>query len=535
MDPMSDGGLEPLARFSSEPAEVVGRVLDRRFRVERVLGQGAMAVVLGARHLHLGTPVALKVLHPMLAAVPEMRARFLREARLGHAVAHPGLVRVSDVGVSAEGLHYLVMEQLTGVDLLTWSERRGPASVRECAEVALAVCEVLAALHAAGYVHRDLKPENLWVVAPEEGAPLVVKVLDLGIAGLVESAHDERLGRGARSTGARLTRAGETLGTALYMSPEQAMGKALDGRSDLYALGALLWELATAKTAFEGDTAMAIMLQQIGTLPPAPSTLNPDLPAWFDRVVMKLLAKKPEERFQSAAELRAALEAGSGEEPEARTDASERPETRARGGVKRHHLAAAAVAASVIAAVALTWPAAPARESVRRVARGVSAVHRAPTIPSWLASHALGSEEREAAAGVEVEAAATAGGVAAGRERSTDAAPNERAARPIALRFAVEPRGARVLRDGALVGMSPFLHEVEASDARVRYTLEAPGRIAQTIEVTHDRDQVIAPTLVRAGGRPGPRDARGDDASATNEPGDGLWQPERPAARDTSP
>lgn len=320
---VSSTPLPPLVRFSGEPDEVVDRVLDGRYRIDGVLGRGAMAVVLAARHVFLDAPVAVKILHPGLTALPEMRARFLREARVTNVVDHEGLVRVSDFGVTAEGLHYLVMEQLEGEDLLAWSSRRGAADADECARIAVSVCEALTALHAAGYVHRDLKPENLWVLPDGDRARApTVKLLDLGIAGLIEGGFDARVGR-HRLEDKRLTQAGQTLGTALYMSPEQTLGNALDARSDLYALGCVLWELATDRCAFEGVNTVDIMMKQVSEVPPPPSTINPALPPWFDRLVMKLLAKRPEDRFQSAAETARAFAAELS--PTARKEAAKAP------------------------------------------------------------------------------------------------------------------------------------------------------------------------------------------------------------------
>ncbi|MCC6620233.1 MAG: protein kinase [Deltaproteobacteria bacterium] len=319
--PQSPPDVEAIAGFSDAPEELVGRLLDGRYLVDAVLGKGGMAVVLGARHVFLGRRVAIKVLHPQLLALDEMKARFLREARAASLVQHPAVISVTDFGVATTpggSLHYLVMEHLEGEDLLAWSERRGMASPEEVRAIGMQLADGLAAIHAAGFVHRDVKPENVWVLAePDADGMPRVKLLDLGIAALVD---DPGVGHGAgRGRAHRLTRAGQTLGTALYMSPEQAMGGRLDGRSDLYAVGSVLWELACDACMFDGTSPLDIMQKQTVVRPAAPSTVNPEVPAWLDAIILRCLEKRPEDRFVDAHALRDALAArslGPDHEPE---------------------------------------------------------------------------------------------------------------------------------------------------------------------------------------------------------------------------
>ena len=291
----------PLIAYSTKAEDLVGRVLDERYIVDGVLGKGAMGLVLGARHTFLDKRVAVKILHPSLVLVDEMKERFLREARAASTVHHDGLVEVSDFGVTDAGLYYLVMEYLEGQDLYDWAGEQGALDVAVIASIAVQICDALAALHDAGFVHRDLKPENIWVlneVGPD-GFPLV-KVLDLGIAAVIEDVGEGR----------RLTKTGHTVGTVHYMSPEQALGERVDGRTDIYALGCLMWELVAGECTFEGSSHMAVMMKHMSEEPQRPSTRRGDVPPWLDDVVMRCLKKKAEDRFQTSRELRLALESG---------------------------------------------------------------------------------------------------------------------------------------------------------------------------------------------------------------------------------
>lgn len=285
--------MSPL--FFDEPEELIGYRLDATYELTSVLGGGATAVVFSGRHLVLDRPVAVKVLHPTLALLPEMRARFLREASAAASVDHPNLVRVSDARVSAEGVHYLVMEHLAGIELTRWASARAPLSLAQIVAIGIQVAEVLEALHRAGLVHRDLKPENIIVLEGQPAEPRI-KLIDLGIVGIVAQA-------GGGDPATRLTRGDVTLGTVFYMSPEQAAGATVDGRSDVYALGCVLWELAVGRPWVGEGSPSEVLARHFGALPDAPSRHRRDLPSWFDALVLRCLAKRPEQRLQSAREL----------------------------------------------------------------------------------------------------------------------------------------------------------------------------------------------------------------------------------------
>lgn len=308
--------MSPL--FFDEPEELIGYRLDATYELTSVLGGGATAVVFSGRHLVLDRPVAVKVLHPTLAMLPEMRARFMREASAAASVDHPNLVRVSDARVSAEGVHYLVMEHLSGTDLSRWASARAPLALAQIVAIGTQVAEVLEALHRAGLVHRDLKPENIIVLEGQPAQPRV-KLIDLGIVGIVGIGGIGGIGAqaGGGDPATRLTRGDVTLGTVFYMSPEQAAGATVDGRSDVYALGCVLWELAVGRPWVGEGSPSEVLARHLGALPDAPSRHRRDLPSWFDALVLRCLAKKPDQRLQSARELAAQLveQSGASSEP----------------------------------------------------------------------------------------------------------------------------------------------------------------------------------------------------------------------------
>ena len=269
--------------------ELLGQTLSDRFRLDSILGHGAMGAVFKAYHQGLKKDVALKLLHRELTANDEMVARFDREAAAASRLDHPNCVRIMDFGSTDDGRRYLVMECLEGKDLAEIVT--GPMPPFRVVEMMRQVLEGLAHAHAQGLVHRDIKPENIFVVGGEGGEQ--VKLLDFGIAKVTHGA-------GA----SQLTRAGMIFGTPFYMSPEQARGETTDARSDLYALGIVMYSMLAGKLPFEGDDPVAILRRQIAETPAA---LPDSIPGSLRHFVMRLLAKKPEERFADATAAIAAL------------------------------------------------------------------------------------------------------------------------------------------------------------------------------------------------------------------------------------
>ncbi len=275
---------------------MIGQTISH-YRIIEPLGEGGMGTVYLAEDTHLGRRVAVKFLSSL---DPHYRARFLREARAVSALSHPNIAAVYDYGETTNGQPYIVMELVKGKtlsDLLEGETLSLPSSVQIVSEIAAALGEA----HRLGIVHRDVKPAN--VVINERGQ---VKVLDFG---LVKQLDEDETGKADPRTRFAYTQSDVIVGTPLYLSPEQATGKTVDGRSDLFALGALLYECITGKSAFSGTSVIEIGAQVIHVTPPPPSQTNPRIPAELDRVTMKALQKDPDARHQSAAELIAELNA----------------------------------------------------------------------------------------------------------------------------------------------------------------------------------------------------------------------------------
>jgi serine/threonine-protein kinase len=286
-------GEGPEAYEDLEPGARLGR-----YEVVGLLGRGGFGAVYEATHRELRKRVALKVLHREFALHPTIRARFAREAVAASGLRHPHVVDVTDVGVS-EGQPYLVMEFLEGETLRARCAREGALPVAEALDALLPIVDAVAAAHDRGIVHRDLKPDNVFLARVGPRAEVVPKVLDFGIVKISGEMPDRR---------GTLTGSGALLGTPAYMSPEQAQNlREVDGRSDQFSLGAILYECATGRRAFEGE-GMIDVLHRVAMEPVTPPrALRPELPAGFEAALLRALEKSPADRFGSARELGAAL------------------------------------------------------------------------------------------------------------------------------------------------------------------------------------------------------------------------------------
>jgi serine/threonine-protein kinase len=279
------------------PASLVGQTLNNRYRVERKIGEGGFGAVFEGKQLATGRPVALKILHPHSVADATVVARFRREAEACSQLRNPHTVTIYDFDQTEDGTLYLAMELVRGESLQEIQHRDGVIEATRALCILDQVAEALAEAHDRGIVHRDMKPENIMV--ERRGEADFVKVLDFGIAKILS-------GEGSKAIPA-LTAIGQTVGTLEFMSPEQLRGKALDGRSDIYALGMVAYEMLTGQLPFKGAKSTTEVIQfHLQDPPPAPSSLRPDLslPASVDEVVLKMVAKARDDRHENAPALR---------------------------------------------------------------------------------------------------------------------------------------------------------------------------------------------------------------------------------------
>jgi serine/threonine protein kinase len=249
------------------------------YRIERALAEGGMAMIYEAVHTILKRHAAIKVMHKFLEGKWATRERLLQEARILDAIDHPGVVRIYEAGELADGRAWLAMELIEGVTLSQRITVHGALDALEVVNVLAETAGALAAAHAGGVVHRDLKPENL-ILTRKDGR-LAVKVIDWGIARIEDEADR------------RLTRQNMTPGTPYYMSPEQARGKPVDGRSDIYTLGVIATEALTGALPFEGDSALDVVVKHLTAEPPTLRSRMPELPEALDRLVLAMLRKDP--------------------------------------------------------------------------------------------------------------------------------------------------------------------------------------------------------------------------------------------------
>ncbi len=274
----------------SEPSWI-GRTIGGRYQIEDLLGQGGMSAVYKATDPNLRRVVAVKIIHPHLSGDPEFVRRFEEEAAAVAQLRHPNIIQVHDFSHD-DGTYFIVFEFVPGESLQEWLKRLAASSrqmdYKEAASIAADLADALHYAHEKGLVHRDVKPAN--VIINVQDQPIL---MDFGIAKIVG--------------GSQHTATGAVLGTARYMSPEQIQGQRVDARTDIYALGVMLFEMVSGRAPFEAESAMTLMMMHVQDLPPDVSQLRPDVPVALANVINKALAKDPVNRFQSAAEFASAL------------------------------------------------------------------------------------------------------------------------------------------------------------------------------------------------------------------------------------
>jgi serine/threonine-protein kinase len=497
----------------------IGRMLAGQFRIDALLGQGGMGAVYKGTQLSVNRAVAIKLIHSSAPNQEELVKRFRREAEATARLSHPNTVRLFDFGVSDAQELYMVMELLEGCDLSAHLQNQGSMPLTEALRLVRQVLCALSEAHTLGIVHRDLKPGNVFL-SRVQGGEIFVKVMDFGIAG-IEQARDTQ----------KLTMTGAVMGTPAYMSPEQAQGRPVDARSDLYSLGVMMFEMLTGRLPFEADTVVSLLLAHV-TKPPA--RLNevlqdsPELAA-LQSLLDLLLAKTPEERPNSAA---AALEA-----------------------------------VDALAAGSLNLP--PQYATGARVAATANTVGAATPL-GWSVtqgSGAAGARKHRALVLLMAAAAVVLGGVIAWRTHapappaavaSLPTPTKEPVAELSSVTIASVPKGASVLLDGAELGKTPY--ELQFRHDTV-LSIALSGHTPQTITVTKDSDPnlvvELAPAQRRASGSenpvrveplrsaqpmpdrvfapPAPGDARNSSAAVKPAPANDAKPAEARLARRTEP
>ncbi|MEX1369364.1 MAG: serine/threonine-protein kinase [Nannocystaceae bacterium] len=303
---------KPKPKATAKPSMadmLIGVVLAGRYKLLSRIGEGAMGWVFLAEHVEIGKKVAIKVLRPSLCRMPEAVSRFRREARSATQVGSEHIVDVTDFGTTDTGSVYFVMEHLEGEDLSSLLKANGYLPWPRVLHFVEQLCEALQAAHDVGIIHRDVKPANFYRVHQGDD-PDFIKVLDFGIARL------------ANPQDSIVTQTGVVMGTPDFMAPEQAMGKHVDHRADIYSLGASAYALLTGRPPFEGANEYDVIYKQLNDDPAPPSEVAPaaaQLPTWVDAIILEALRKNPEDRYGSMRQLRQAIETAR-EQAEAKPD-----------------------------------------------------------------------------------------------------------------------------------------------------------------------------------------------------------------------
>jgi serine/threonine-protein kinase len=272
-----------------------GAILCGKYRIDRVVAEGGLGIVLAATHLQLGQRVAIKYLKPFAAAQKPAVERFVREAQLASQIKSDHVVRVHDVGTLDDGGPYIVMEYLEGVDLARVLDA-GPLPISTAIDYVLQACDALAEAHAIGIVHRDLKPGNLFLARRAAGSS-IVKIIDFGISKVAPT-------RSPSGTWEHVTTAGEIFGTPVYMSPEQLRSATrVDQRADIWALGVVLHELLTSTMPFNGESVPQLCTSILSDPPVRLTSVRPDAPSELEAVILKCLEKDRDRRYRNVAEL----------------------------------------------------------------------------------------------------------------------------------------------------------------------------------------------------------------------------------------
>jgi tRNA A-37 threonylcarbamoyl transferase component Bud32 len=445
------------------------------YRVTQLIGEGGMGVVYLAEHPGIGRRAAVKVLRPGLTDNAEITKRFFNEARAANAIRHPGIVEVFDCGTLASGTSYIVMELLEGENLAARLRRDGRLSIADARRIAAQTASALAAAHAAGIVHRDLKPDNLYLVPDyRDASSELVKVLDFGIA---------KLGQQGSNTSSVRTRTGSVMGTPAYMSPEQCRGtREIDYRTDIYALGVILYEMLCGRAPFVSEGFGEMVHLHISEPPPPPRTFNAAIPEDLEHLILWCLAKEPAERVQTMGDVHAAL---TGRPTPARVTAATQPQRLAQPQPAVPTTFTQAAHAKDLGTDVVSRP------RGRKTPIVALAVMAAVGVISWQKSRS--GKSRPADTVTVAPATAVPPAPAA-------PLPPKIAKATVTAAIVSDPPGARVVRekDGAVIGMTPFRETWPSGDGVTKLRLELDGYRTESVAVPLDRGVDLSFTLHRA-------------------------------------
>jgi serine/threonine protein kinase/surface antigen len=481
--PSQDGDLDAtLESFPAVKQEDFPRTLGRFYRITRKIGEGGMGVVFEVEHTKMGKKFAAKVISRSFASDRDAVKRFELEAVAASKIESPHIVQVTHLDTEGE-FTYIIMELLKGRSLAELINKR-PIPVHLAVEIARQTAKGLIAAHQAGIVHRDLKPENIFLIN-QEGA-LYIKILDFGISKI-------KLGP---DSNVRLTKTGQIIGTPLYFSPEQAKGASeLDGRTDIYALGVIFFEMVTGRPVFEANNPLELMLMHASQPPPKPSTIVSGLAEPVEAIIMKCLEKNRDRRYQSAAELLDDLEALDAQKPDKDTVVKATSvtdpimhisdSTRMEISVKRKKTGKSRTVAAVIGILLLV-----------AVVAGAAAYYFLV-----MSKAGEGGEEAGPSVGKVDETTVEGEGGTEVEEETAEEAPEgegkvEEAA-PVTLSITSTPDGAEVALDGKVVGTTPFLHKVKKDGTEYTFEISAKGHKTESVTVKADDDAVRHVKLAR--------------------------------------
>src|SRR2546430_916563 len=279
--------------------DLIGRTIGS-YRNDKQLGKGGMGAVYMGLHPGIGSKVAIKFLHPQFSHDERIVDRFYNEARAVNVIGHDNILKILDLNVTEDNRHYFVMEYLQGRAVQNLLRQNVAIPLEITGPILVQCCEALEAAHRKGIVHRDLKPDNVYLIV-HKGKKNFVKVVDFGIARVTDDSGESK-GR---------TQTGMVMGTPAYMSPEQGSGQSskIDGRSDIYSLGCMMFQMATGRLPFPGANFGEVLIGHLQQAPPAQRSLKPETPEAYEAIILKCLEKRQEDRFQSMKELKLAIEA----------------------------------------------------------------------------------------------------------------------------------------------------------------------------------------------------------------------------------